>query len=86
MPLIKADVKLFWQLIASILDNAIKFNKSKNPTVEICGEDNEEEVILHFIQNDHGTGGTEGLRYMQEQRNHYDTLWNEISTTLNKMI
>ena len=45
-----------------------------------------EEVILHFIQNDHGTGDTEGFRYMQEQRNHYDTLWNEISTTLNKMI
>ena len=45
-----------------------------------------EEVILHFIQNDHGTGDTEGLRYMQEQRNHYDTLWSEISTTLNKLI
>ena len=45
-----------------------------------------EEVILHFIQNDHGTGDTEGLRYMQDQRNHYDILWNEILATLNKGI
>ena len=45
-----------------------------------------EEVILHFIHNDHGTGDTEGLRYMHEQRNHYDKLWNEILTGLNKVI
>ena len=45
-----------------------------------------EEVILHFIQNDHGTGDTEGLRYMQDQRNHYDILWNEILAALNKGI
>ena len=45
-----------------------------------------EEVILHFIQNDHGTGDTEGLRYMQDQRDHYDTIWQEILLTLNKSI
>ena len=36
---------------------------------------------LHFIQNDHGTGDTEGLR-KKEQRYHYDTIWQEILLTL----
>ena len=45
-----------------------------------------EEVILHFIQNDFGTGDTEGLRYMQDQRDLYNTLWNDILGILKKTV
>ena len=39
-----------------------------------------EEVILHFIQNDHGTA-IQRFTVYTGSRNHYDILWNEILAT-----
>ena len=84
-------IEMFYNTVDRYNNQGIKKSSivSILQTIHICHNDwlaAHEEVILHFIQNDHGTGDTEGLRYMQDQRNHYNTLWNKILATLNKDI